>query len=349
MLFSSDTSPSSASLAPACIDKLGFGAAAIGNLYRTVEEPVAQAAIRAALEAGIRYFDVAPHYGQGLAERRLGAGLAGADITISTKVGRVLKPIDPPPAGTVRHGFVDGDPYEPVFDYSYDGILRSFENSLKRLRRERVDILLAHDLGEVTHGADHARHYRDFLNGGYRAMCDLKAEGRIRAIGLGVNEVAICEAVLADADLDVVLLAGRYTLLEQTPLEHFFPLCERKGVSVIAAAPFNSGILIEGARAGACYNYAPAPQAVIDRVARIEAVCAAHGVPLGAAALRFPLAHPVVRRLLIGMGDAAQVEANLNFGRVSIADGLWDDLKTEGLLPADAPVPAGALASEFVI
>lgn len=338
MFFSSDT-PQPATAARTCLAQLGFGAAAIGNLYRALDDATAQAAIRAALEAGIGYFDVAPHYGQGLAERRLGVGLAGAEVTVSTKVGRVLKPIDAPPEGTIRHGFVDGDAYEPVFDYSYDGIMRSFDASLARMQRERIDILLAHDLGEVTHGADHARHYRDFLEGGYRAMSDLKAEGRIKAIGLGVNEVAICETLLSDVDLDVVLLAGRYTLLEQSPLETFFPLCARKGVSVIAAAPFNSGILIEGARKGACYNYAPAPDTILERVRRIEAVCEAHGVPLAAAALQFPLAHPVVKRLLIGMGHPTEVGANLGYGQVEIPEGLWSDLKAEGVLHNEAPVP----------
>src|SRR5690606_430016 len=159
-----------------------------------------------------------------------------------------------PPKGSVRHGFVDGDPYEPEFDYSYDGVMRSYEASLKRLGRARVDLLLAHDLGRVTRGDEHGRHLQDFLAGGYRAMRDLKDQGQIDAIGLGVNEVAICEDVLKAVDLDVILLAGRYTLLEQTPLEHFFPLCAQKGISVIAAAPFNSGILIEGGRKGAHYN-----------------------------------------------------------------------------------------------
>ncbi|MFT4089749.1 MAG: aldo/keto reductase [Asticcacaulis sp.] len=353
MLFSSEQSRSSAVSGSACAGRLGFGAAAIGNLYQRVEAPVAQAAVAAALEAGIGYFDVAPHYGQGLAERRLGAGLAasagGAQVIVSTKVGRVLKPIDPPPVGTLRHGFVDGDPYEPEFDYSYDGVLRSFEDSLKRLGRERIDILLAHDLGQVTHGDAHAQHYRDFMNGGYRAMCELKAQGLVQAIGLGVNEVAICEEVLQDADLDVVLLAGRYTLLEQSPLERFFPLCADRGVSVIAAAPFNSGILIEGPKQGAHYNYAPASQAIIERVSRLQAVCQAHAVPLAAAALQFPLAHPVVSRLLIGMGHASQVDANLSYARVVIPDAFWSDLKSEGLLPEGAPVPAPEVPAPEVV
>lgn len=348
MFFSSDI-PQPSSGARDCTAQLGFGAAAIGNLYRAIDDATAQAAITAALEAGIGYFDVAPHYGQGLAERRLGAGLKGSEVTVSTKVGRVLKPIDAPPKDTVRHGFVDGDPYEPVFDYSYDGVMRSFDASLMRLQREHIDILLAHDLGEVTHGPEHPRHYRDFLEGGYRAMTELKAQGRIKAIGLGVNEVAICETLMSDVDLDVVLLAGRYTLLEQSPLETFFPLCAQKGVSVIAAAPFNSGILIEGAKKGACYNYAPAPEAIVERVRRIEAICEAHAVPLAAAALQFPLAHPVVKRLLIGMGQPEQVTANLGYGQVKIPEGLWSDLKGEGLVHPDAPVPQAQTANSVQV
>jgi D-threo-aldose 1-dehydrogenase len=313
--------------------RLGFGAAPLGNLYRRVGDAEAEATLAAALSGGIGYVDTAPHYGQGLSERRLGA-YGGAPV-LSSKVGRVLRPIAPPPPGTERHGFIDGDPYEPVFDYTRDGVLRSFESSQKRLRRERIDILLAHDLGAVTHGEAHPRHLRDFLNGGYGAMRELKAAGAVSAIGLGVNEWQIAEEVLGHADLDVVMLAGRYTLLEQTALDSFLPLCERRGVRVIAAGPFNSGIL----SGGDAYDYAPAPDAVRRRAAALAKVCAAHGAPLAAAALQFPLAHPAVVTVVAGMASADEARANVGLMDYAIPAALWADLKAEGLLRADAPTP----------
>nr|WP_303657438.1 aldo/keto reductase [Asticcacaulis aquaticus] len=313
---------------------MGFGAAAIGNLYQPVTDADAAATVAAAVEAGIDYIDTAPRYGQGLSERRLGATLP-KNVTLSSKAGRVLSPITPPPPGTERHGFVDGDPFEEHFDYSYSGIMRSFEDSLKRLKRERIDILLAHDLGRETHGGQHDYHLQTFLRGGLEAMQNLKAQGLIGAIGLGVNESAICDQVMSAADIDVVLLAGRYTLLEQAPLDGFFDRCAAKGVSIIAAAPFNSGMLADGQH----YNYAAPPADIVDRVVRLKAVCAAHGVPLAAAALQFPLAHPVVVSVLTGMNSPAQVETNSALFRHPIPPALWADLKAEGLLSDAAPVP----------
>ncbi|MDI7775711.1 aldo/keto reductase [Asticcacaulis sp. EMRT-3] len=311
--------------------RLGFGSATLGNLYRALDDETAKATRDTALAGGIGYVDTAPHYGQGLSERRL-AQLDEA-VILSSKVGRVLRPIAAPPLGTERHGFVDGDPFEPEFDYSRDGVLRSFEDSLKRLKRDRIDILLAHDLGALTHGEAHPRHLRDFLEGGYPAMCELKAEGRITAIGLGINETEIAETVLGHADLDMVMLAGRYTLLEQGALDHFLPLCAARGVQILAAGPFNSGIL----SGGAAYNYAPAPDSVRARVARLEAVCRAFDVPLAAAALQFPLAHPAVAVVVAGMASPAEVRANLALMQTPIPAALWAALKTEGLIRQDAP------------
>jgi D-threo-aldose 1-dehydrogenase len=318
------------------VTALGFGAAALGNLYRAIPDATAQACLDAALEAGIGYVDTAPHYGQGLSERRVGQTLGDrAGITVSSKVGRVLTPVPPSPPGTERHGFIDGDPFEPHFDYSYDGVMRSFESSRKRLKRERIDILLAHDLGRQTHGADAPAHLKAFLEGGYKAMRDLKDQGLIGAIGLGVNEWQVCEDVMAHADLDVVLLAGRYTLLEQGALESFLPLCEARGVSVIAGGPFNSGILTGGDH----YDYGQVPPEICTRVTNLKAVCAAHDVPLAAAALQFPLAHPAVACVIPGMADAAEVTANVVLFARDIPAALWDDLKTEGLLHDRAPAP----------
>jgi len=317
------------------VSALGFGAAALGNLYQAISDADAQAALAAALDTGISYVDTAPHYGQGLSERRVGAALR-PDAVISTKVGRVLNPIAPPAPGTERHGFVDGDPFEPEFDYSYDGVMRSFEDSLRRLGRSRVDILLAHDLGVVTHGADAPRHMQAFRDGGYRAMRALKDQGVVGAIGLGVNEWQVCEEALASCDLDTVLLAGRYTLLEQTALQSFLPLCETRGVSVIIGGPLNSGVLADGDH----YDYGRVPEAVRERVRALKAVCADHGVSLAAAALQFPLAHPAVACVIPGMADAAQVQVNASLYVSAIAPALWDDLKAQGLLDAAAPTPA---------
>ncbi|ESQ83504.1 hypothetical protein AEAC466_12575 [Asticcacaulis sp. AC466] len=321
------------------VSSLGYGAAALGNLYRKISDDETREALTGALDAGIRYIDTAPHYGQGLSERRVGAHLRPG-TTVSTKVGRVLSPIDPPPPGTERHGFIDGDPFDVAFDYSAAGIGRSFEDSLKRLGVDRIDLLLVHDLGRATHGPDADRHMRDFLDGGYRAMADLKASGRVGAIGMGVNEWQVCEDVMAHCDLDAVLLAGRYTLLEQTALDSFLPLCDRKGVSVIVGGPFNSGVLIGDDH----YDYGAVPPAVAARVARLKAVCTAHGVPLAAAALQFPLGHPSVVSVIPGMAAATQVEANLALFSTRIPDALWDDLRHENLLHADAPLPKATVA-----
>ncbi|WP_443751224.1 aldo/keto reductase [Asticcacaulis solisilvae] len=317
--------------------QLGFGTASLGNLYRAIDDETAHATVAAALDAGITHFDTAPHYGQGLSERRVADALlaSGKPFILSTKVGRRLVPIDAPVPGTERHGFVDGDPFEPEFDYSYDGVMAAFEDSRKRLKGARVSVLLAHDIGRVTHGDDHARHLKDFLDGGYRAMRALKDQGVIDTIGLGVNEWQICEEILAHADLDVVLLAGRYTLLEQTALDSFLPLCVRRKVSVLAAGPFNSGILT----GGDAYNYSPAPEAIRAKVKALKTVCEAHGVSIPAAALQFPLAHPAVTRVVAGMASPAEVAANASLFATVIPPELWDDLKSQGLLRADAVVP----------
>ncbi|MGR4863462.1 aldo/keto reductase [Caulobacter sp. LARHSG274] len=331
---------------PDPLPTLGFGAAAIGNLYAAVSDAEAEATVQAALDAGLSYFDTAPHYGFGLSETRLGRALP-AEVRISTKVGRVLKPAPDADPAAERHGFVGAAPFEPVFDYSHDGVMRSFEASLKRLGRDRVDVLLAHDLGRLTHGDDHPRLFRQFLDGGYRAMRDLRDSGAAGAIGLGVNETAICEEALGHADFDVILLAGRYTLLEQDALDRFLPLCVARAVSVIIGGPFNSGILVEGVRPGrtAHYDYAPAPPEILDRVGRLAAVCAAHAVPLPAAALQFPLAHPAVASVIPGMASPAQVAQAQAWLATPVPDALWDDLRTQGLLRTDAPAPSAPVTA----
>jgi D-threo-aldose 1-dehydrogenase len=323
---------------------LGFGAGAIGNLYREIADTDAMTALRTALDHRMKYFDTAPHYGFGLSEKRLGhvlGEIGGAgDIVVSTKVGRVLVPTTALDLRTARQGFISPEPRESVFDYSYDGIMRSFEASRRRLGRD-FDILYVHDLGRRTHGQRHSAQMRLFMDEGYRALRGLRQQGAVRAIGLGVNEWQVCEEVLATVELDIVLLAGRYTLLEQQALESFLPLCVRRGIAVVVGGPYNSGILArDGQTHGAAhYDYGRIPADIRARVDSIEAVCARHGVPLAAAALQFPLAHPAVVSVIPGMSSAAEVAAAVRWMSIRIPTACWQELQQQGLLRADAPIP----------
>ncbi len=330
---------------------LGFGAAPIGNLYHAVADEQAVATVDDAVALGIRYIDTAPHYGFGLSETRLGAALhkhRAEDIHISTKVGRLLVPTDS--TADLRHGFAQTPALEPFFDYSYDGVMRSFEASLKRLNVGLIDLLLAHDLGEVTHGDQHPSHFREFMEGGYRAMRELRESGVVRAIGLGANEWQVCEQAMSHADFDGFLLAGRYTLLEQGACETFLPLCARRGVSVILGGPFNSGILASGTRGDAplYYNYEPAPAAIVKRVGELELVCQEFDVPLAAAALQFPLAHPQICSVIAGLASPQQVNQAVNWMNQTIPDDFWLALRELGLLHHQAPVPPNLFSSTKV-
>lgn len=309
---------------------LGIGTAAIGNLYAPVSNAEAERTIRAALDAGIGYFDTAPHYGFGLAERRLGEALGGAPVLLSTKVGRLLEPTA---AKGERHAFVDADPYEPRFDYSADGISRSYEGSLRRLKRDRVDILLAHDLGRLTHGAEHDRHLRDFLDSGYRAMCDLKDAGAVDAIGIGVNEIAICLELIERVALDMILLAGRYTLLDRSAAELLIPECDRRGIRLIIGGPYNSGILAQDDLTDTArlhYDYAQAPPEMIARAQRLAAVCARFGVPLPAAALQFPLRDQRIACVIAGVARPGEVHDLIARAAAGIPAEAWAALAAEG-------------------
>jgi len=311
------------------LPRLGVGTAAIGNLYAPVSDAEAYATIRAALDAGILYFDTAPHYGFGLAERRLGAALGDATVLLSTKVGRLLEPTT---AKGERHAFVDADPYEPRFDYSADGIRRSHESSLGRLKRDRVDILLAHDLGRLTHGAAHERHLAVFLDGGYRAMRDLKDEGAIDAIGIGVNEIAICLELIERVELDVILLAGRYTLLDRSAADTLIPECERRGIRLIVGGPYNSGILAQDDLTDTArlhYDYAQAPAETIAHAQRLAASCARYGVPLPAAALQFPLRDPRVGCVIAGVAHDGEVHDLIARAAAEIPEDVWAVLAQE--------------------
>jgi len=304
---------------------LGMGCAGIGNLYREVEDRVAEDTVAAALAGGIRYFDVAPHYGFGLAETRLGRALATHDpqarALVSTKVGRLLEPTSSTAAE--RHGFVGAPPLEPVFDYAYDAVLRSVDGSRERLRRDRIDLLFAHDLGAATHGADAGRHLTTFLDGGYRALRGLRDEGAVGAIGLGVNEIAVCHELLDRVELDVILLAGRYTLLEQEDAVPLVERCRRAGTRLVIGGPYNSGILVEGSGGARHFNYAPPSSAVVARVAALEQACSSFGVPVPAAALQFPLREPQVACVIPGLVGRDQVEAMLRFAEWPVPDALW--------------------------
>lgn len=323
--------------------KLGFGGAAIGNLYRPVGEDAARATIDAAWDRGIRRFDTAPHYGFGLSERRLGDALADLDpgqhAFVSTKVGRVLHPAPDRDLAAERQGFVSPEPVESAFDYSRDGVLASFDASRTRLRRDRIDLLLAHDLGAMTHGVDAPAQMATFLDGGYPAMRELRDAGVIGAIGVGVNEIAVCEDLLDRVDLDAILLAGRYTLLEQAALDTLLPRCRARGVQVIVGGPYNSGILASGTGPDARYNYEAPPVEVVRRVDAIAAICAHHAVPMAAAALQFPMAHPVVTAVIPGMADANEVTQAATLATLPLPPALWTDLIDAGLIRADAPIP----------
>ncbi len=325
------------------VPPLGFGCAPLGNMYAEFSDEQARHTVQTAFDLGLRLFDTAPLYGHGLAEHRLGEALRWQprdSYLLSTKVGRLLRPRDP---ATVDGGlFKKVLPFEGVYDYSYDGVMRSFEDSLQRLGTWRVDILLIHDVDVWTHGSEAARQqrFREVMEGGYRALLELREAGVIGAIGAGINEVAACEAFARAGDFDCFLLAGRYTLLEQGALDSLLPLCAEKGISLLIGGPYNTGILATGAGPGAWYNYAPAPPEIQDRVRRIEAVCAEFDVPLPAAALQFPLGHPNVASVVPGARSPEEVRRNHELFATPIPAAFWRALQDRGLLRSDAPTPA---------
>lgn len=329
---------------PIPLTQMGFGGAPLGNLYKKVAESDAQAALSAAYDCGVRYFDTAPQYGLGRSETRFGAAIdrfGRENIQLSTKVGRLL--LDCEPHEVTPEAFVDVPQKRIVFDYTYDGVMRSYDESKKRLGVDDVDILLVHDLCAFSHGSQEisdAKVRELFDGGGYRALTELRASGEVAAIGAGVNEWQVCEKLLGLGDFDGFLLAGRYTLLEQEALDSFLPLCEKRDVGIILGGPYNSGILATGAVPGAKYNYDVAPDHIMERVAKIEAVCAAHETPLIAAALQFVLGHPCVKTVVPGAVSAAEVEANAALMDRQIPAGLWSDLRNEGLIRSDAPLPS---------
>ena len=322
--------------------ELGFGAAPLGNLYRAISDDEAQAILNRAWDAGVRYFDTAPLYGFGLSETRLNSFLRSKsrdDYVLSTKVGRLLRAVDPKD----RDGFgkwFDVPARVEVYDYSYDGVMRSLEFSLERLGVDRVDILYAHDLDlQVTSSQEILdERLKQLMGGGYKALVQLRDQGVIKAIGAGLNMWEPCQWLAERGDFDIFLLAGRYTLLEQDSLATFLPLCEERGVGIVIGGPYNSGILATGARPGAYYNYQPAPPDILRRVERLQSVCDRYEVRLVDAAFQFPLLHPSVLSVIPGGQTAAEMESNVAAAKARIPAELWKDLKDEGLLRSDAPV-----------
>ncbi len=327
------------------VTRLGFGGAPIGGLHRAVDEVDAVEVVRHAWKLGIRYFDVAPLYGYGNAERRMGQVLARQardTFALSTKVGRLLYPIDAIPAGAEidRQTFAGRDdgfyhetpPVKVVFDYSYDGVMRSVDASLGRLGLDRIDILLIHDPDD---------HWEAAITGAYPAVHRLRGEGVVRAIGAGMNQAGMLARFAREGDFDLFLLAGRYTLLDQSALGELLPLCEEKRISIVIGGVMNSGILADP-RPGAYFNYVPADRALIDRADRLRQVCERHGVPLKAAAVQFVLAQPAVASIVAGVRRVEHLDEYPALMRFPIPAELWDELRAERLIPSEAPVPAEA-------
>lgn len=355
------------------VSPLGLGTVPLGGLYEPVAEAEALAVVRRAYELGIRHFDTAPQYGNGLAETRLAEVMGDFprdQIVLATKVGRLLRPftfaaktkrvlVESLRSGDVKRIAGDaikigrrlvrgrsadvqlGAPFdrgqealEHYYDFSYDGVMRSVEESLRRLKVDRVDMLYVHD-------PDH--HHDEAIEGAYKALDKLRSEKSVGAIGVGMNQTQMLVRFAREAPFDCFLAAGRYTLLDQEALAELIPECERRGISLVVGGVYNSGILANPTP-GAKFNYQAAPQAVIEKAQRIQAVCAAHGVPLMAAAIQFPLANPVVASVLTGVRSVAEIDQNVAMFQVPIPDAMWRDLRFEGLLPSEAPTPLTAPA-----
>jgi D-threo-aldose 1-dehydrogenase len=319
---------------------LGFGGTGLGNMFVAMSERNAIDTLSAAYAAGMRYYDTAPLYGHGLSELRTGSGLrlfADSEVVVSSKVGWRLRPAfgGPTDAGLFR----DITAFCRYSDYSYDGAMRSFEDSLNRLGADHIDILLIHDVDRRNQGERYPEVFREAMAGAYKALLSLREQGLVRAIGCGLNEWEACQAFTEAGDFDCFLLAGRYTLLEQESLQSFLPLCEKRGVGIILGGPYNSGILASGAVKDAWFNYAPAPADVLAKVRAIEKICMSRGVPLKAAALQFPLHHPSVASVIPGTSNAAELNENLRMLKTPIPNAFWHDLKSAGLMDARAPTP----------
>lgn len=312
--------------------RLGFGGAPLGNLYRPMSEPDAAAAVAGALAAGYRFFDTAPLYGYGLSERRLGLYLGQHprdELIVSTKVGRTLFPRRGPAGDDI---FIDAPPMDHRFDFTYDGVMRQFEDSLQRLGMDRVDMLVIHDIGlwHMGNEAEIDRHFADLEAGGLVALTELRAGGRIRAIGAGANELTLSERLLDLGELDFILLALRYTLLDRSG-RALLDRAEKAGVGIVIGAPFQSGVLAAGSGAASNYNYGSVPPDIREKVAALEAICSELAVPLRAAALQFPLTHPAVMSVLAGIGSRFEAESNWEAMNARLPEALWKRLSGSGV------------------
>ncbi|MCW6508708.1 aldo/keto reductase [Lichenifustis flavocetrariae] len=324
---------------------LGFGAAPLGDLFEKLDEMKAIDTVRAAYDAGMRVFDTSPHYGNGLSESRCGTAIRTMprdEVVFSTKVGRVMdpfEPVAPKDTNVFSPGFAGGFPHKARFDYTYDGAMRSVEHSLLRTGLDRIDVLLIHDCDVWTHGTDVEAKFAEAMGGAYKALDKLRADGTVKAIGCGLNEADMCERFARAGDFDVILMAGRYSLLEQPALESFLPLAVEKNIGIILAGIFNSGILATGPIKGAKYNYGDASPEILARVAAIQKICESHGVPLQRAALHFATFHPAVVTVIMGAVKRAEIDANAAAMKETIPSALWSDLKSAGLLNPAAHTP----------
>ena len=318
------------------VTRLGLGGAPLGGLFEDVSDDAAISTVRRGFELGINFFDTAPLYGHGKSEVRVGKVLAEApknSWVLATKVGRVLVPVD--------HHHLQQDEYKnpalfnPVFDFSYDGVMRSFDASLKRLGVDHIDILHIHDPDD---------HYEQAIDGAYHALDQLRRDGRIKAVGVGINQAELLMQFARDGNFDCFLLAGRYTLIDHTGLKELLPLCVKKHISIIIGGPYNSGVLATGAQPGAKFNYADAKPEILEKVRKVQQVCDRHKVPMKAAALQFPLAHPAVAAVIPGARSVAELEENFQLIRHSIPADFWAELRSEKLIPENAPTPASQRA-----
>ncbi|MGE3911080.1 MAG: aldo/keto reductase [Chloroflexota bacterium] len=317
---------------------LGLGSAPLGGLFNPVSDETAHGVVQYAHDLGLRFFDTAPLYGYGSAESRMGHVLAQQprdELVLATKVGRLLRPPqtvtkDLDEAGAAQ--FLEAPPLAPMFDFSYDGVMRSFEESLVRLGVDRIDVLHIHDPDD---------YYEQALDGAFKALDKLRSEGTIKAVGSGMNQAEMLAKFARAADFDCFLVAGRYTLLDQAALPELLPICVEKNIAIIIGGVYNSGILANlDNLERATFNYQPAEQRWLDKARQIKAVCDRHNVPLQAAALQFPLAHPAVAVVLTGARSTDELDQNMAFMQHSIPADLWAELKSTGLLPAEAPTPA---------
>jgi D-threo-aldose 1-dehydrogenase len=327
------------------VSTLGFGTAPLGDLFARLDDATAISAAERAFELGVNLLDTSPLYGRGLAEHRCGTALRRVpreSVVVCTKVGRWMDPFHAPVRApdSDAPGFVGGLPHRAVVDYSYDGTMRSVEQSLLRLGTDRLDLLLIHDVDVWTHGSAIEDRFREAMAGAYVALDKLRSERVVAGIGVGVNEAEMCVRFAKAGSFDTMLLAGRYSLLEQPALAHFLPLALQQGMSVMLGGVFNSGILATGAIPGAKYNYQDAPPQILAKVADIERVCKAHGVALSTAALHFALGHPAVASVVLGAQKPEEVERNVAALSGQVPSALWSDLKAQHLLDPDAPVPS---------